>query len=652
MESLQSRQAHQQQNLRGEYEEVELTTTQRQDSLDNDPPLDVYPPHHHNHRNHPHSDCNEQQQQHEEAQQSLRFNINHIHTSQPPSATFSSSTTSTSTTAIWHNFVRMSILVATLPATALACLALATAEWGETLGSIQSGVLYATYTVSAMAGATTWLVKQLGPRNALIIGMTLFLAYVACFVGAWTVSPDYDDNTINGTHALHNNINDVNSTTTSSSSSSATLPTPPPITTTTAHDAINRHASETWALIGAAVGGIGAGILWTAQGTYLAHAAADYARALKHDEEPSLHQLADSNPQSTPSSTAATSLLAGWFAFIFLALETSLDSLSTLLTEVFGMPWKIVFGAYTVLAVLATVAMPTVRDYRGTPSGPDHGANVDGLYVHNDSALTKATAVWYLLRNDVCVLYLWGVNALFAFSGAFLNAFVNGQVVPAVFGTVDVVGLLVALHGATAALASLVLGYAGHYGLKKTRILVLGAVCFVGVAAPFVLQPQLRHWSKAAVVTLYLAQGMGRATFEGTLRAVFADYFAYEIEGAFATIILQNGSSAVLGFVLSAGFPCRRSSSRYCLEYHDGSEHSQLLFCLVILVTSGWAMWGIRKAERSSGARVSRSSRGPIYGAIAGQSGIDVGGGGVVVGGIDEGAEGHRSIDEDGCGSD
>ena len=62
-------------------------------------------------------------------------------------------------------------------------------------------------------------------------------------------------------------------------------------------------------------------------------------------------------------------------------------------------------------------------------------------------------------------------------------------------------------------------------------------------------------------------------------------------------------------------------------------------------------MWGIRKAERSSGARVSRSSRGPIYGAIAGQSGIDVGGGGVV-GGVDEGAEGRRSIDEDGCGSD
>ena len=40
-----------------------------------------------------------------------------------------------------------------------------------------------------------------------------------------------------------------------------------------------------------------------------------------------------------------------------------------------------------------------------------------------------------------------------------------------------------------------------------------------------------------------------RATFEGTLKATFADYFSYEKEGAFANIILQNGLSGAIGYV-------------------------------------------------------------------------------------------------------
>jgi hypothetical protein len=42
---------------------------------------------------------------------------------------------------------------------------------------------------------------------------------------------------------------------------------------------------------------------------------------------------------------------------------------------------------------------------------------------------------------------------------------------------------------------------------------------------------------------------MGRSTFEGTLKATFADYFSYEKEGAFANIILQNGLSGAIGYV-------------------------------------------------------------------------------------------------------
>ena len=42
-------------------------------------------------------------------------------------------------------------------------------------------------------------------------------------------------------------------------------------------------------------------------------------------------------------------------------------------------------------------------------------------------------------------------------------------------------------------------------------------------------------------IDLYIsAHGMGRATFEGIVKATFADNFAYEKKGAFANIILKK----------------------------------------------------------------------------------------------------------------
>merc|ERR1712071_751571 len=52
-------------------------------------------------------------------------------------------------------------------------------------------------------------------------------------------------------------------------------------------------------------------------------------------------------------------------------------------------------------------------------------------------------------------------------------------------------------------------------------------------------------------IMVYSFQGLGRATYESTLRAEFADMFPLEKEGAFANIILQNGLSSTLGYFLS-----------------------------------------------------------------------------------------------------
>jgi hypothetical protein len=50
-------------------------------------------------------------------------------------------------------------------------------------------------------------------------------------------------------------------------------------------------------------------------------------------------------------------------------------------------------------------------------------------------------------------------------------------------------------------------------------------------------------------------QGIGRATFEGTLKATFADFFSYEKEGAFANIILQNGLAGAVGYICKIRTP-------------------------------------------------------------------------------------------------
>ena len=267
--------------------------------------------------------------------------------------------------------------------------------------------------------------------------------------------------------------------------------------------------------------------------------------------------------------------------------QTALDVLSTLLTKA-GLSWQLVFGVYATAAVAATCAMPWVQAY--------HDDNNNAHNPHH--CCHKATAALRILRDDARIKYLWGMNAAFGFSGAFLNSLVNGQVVPVVMDTDDV-GVLVALHGGTAAVCSLLFArvsavFAPH---AKYVILVLGAMGYMAVALPFCIQPDLEQWTWRGVVGVYLAQGLGRATFEGTFRALFCDYFAYEKEGAFANLILQNGLSSALGFLLSIRLPCKpRASSQYCIEYRDGSHHDILTFGMIVVGTSLLAVVGLCRA--------------------------------------------------------
>lgn len=337
-----------------------------------------------------------------------------------------------------------------------------------------------TYTASALLGAT-YIVKRAGARNALWLGMSLYCAYVACFYLA-TLLPTGSDN------------------------------------------------QRLLAWTGAAIGGVGAGFLWTAQGAYFGQAAEEHAQHL--------HQ-----PVST-----STASLAGIFAFFYLAEEVVLRMLSTVLLQ-FGLAsWETVFAVYTVVTVASTLAMPCVYNY------PSSDGDNDGQQVADSSSSSsiflKVTVAAQLLWKDPKMKYMIGLNAVFGFTAAFLNSYVNGQVVPEALNDPNAkyIGLLSSWVSAVAAGASLLFGRLAPI-TGKGPILIVGACCFFGVVFPFVVQPDAQKYGWTVLVMVYTLHGLGRATFEGTLKATFADYFAYEKEGAFANIILQSGLAGAIGYI-------------------------------------------------------------------------------------------------------
>jgi MFS family permease len=186
--------------------------------------------------------------------------------------------------------------------------------------------------------------------------------------------------------------------------------------------------------------------------------------------------------------------------------------------------------------------MPFVYNYPPSSSSGDEDTTATSTIFY------KVTAATQLLWKDPKMKYMIGLNAVFGFAAAFLNSYVNGQVVPIALDNGEkYIGVLSSWVSAVAAGMSLVFGRLGPT-LGKGPILILGAVCFFGVVFPFVVQPDASQYGWGLLILVYSFHGIGRATFEGTLKATFADYFPYEKEGAFANIILQNGLSGAIGY--------------------------------------------------------------------------------------------------------
>lgn len=451
------------------------------------------------------------------------------------------------------NFIRFSLLFSASPCCVLSCMALATARLGA-IGAWQSGILYATYTLSSLTGAT-YVVKVYGARNSILAGMVLYVLYVGCFIVA-----------------------------TEASMSVLAAPV---------------------ALFGAAMGGVGGGLLWTAQGVYFSQAAENYV----------------ASGSTTMSLSDATSYLAGIFAAIYLAMEALLELLPTLLIQAGIVSWTTIFGVYSVIAVLATVGMlGVVEDYSTTSVEPppttttkyssdesftQHTSNVSTTAAASSSWQQKLLAAWHLLRDDTKLKYLVGLNAAFGFSGAFVHSFVNGEVVRLVLqdDQSKYVGALSAWSAIVSSGMSLVFDYWSRRLSNQGAVQIVGCCAYLCIVLPFLLFPDLTGedgpWGWGLLLLVYFMYGAGRSTFEGSLKAIFADFFPHEKEGAYSNIVLQSGLTSTVGFIVTyCGLPCSNESSSYCILYKDDTHHNVLVLELAVAITSILAIFGYLRAAQ------------------------------------------------------
>jgi len=138
------------------------------------------------------------------------------------------------------NFILLSVLFSANHGAMVSCLAFTTLELGAT-GAWQLVLLHLVYGASSLLGAT-FVVKQFGSRNSMMLGMSLYAVFVGCF---WI----------------------------SLRSNSTTF-------------------VDVFAVLGAIVAGTGGAVVWTAQGRYFSQASHDYAFSMNIKTEDATSFLA------------------------------------------------------------------------------------------------------------------------------------------------------------------------------------------------------------------------------------------------------------------------------------------------------------------------------------------------------------------------
>lgn len=275
--------------------------------------------------------------------------------------------------------------------------------------------------------------------------------------------------------------------------------------------------------------GLGSGVLWTAQGTFFSETS---------------RLIAERDGSSPEIVTAA---LGGRFASILLTWEIVIKLSASLLQGhfldyTFSEPiigQSPMFFAYAALAaatilVQSTVAAPRLE--KKTGASPGFCEKLQAAFV-----LWPSPKIWCLGMT----------NLTFGFSAGYMNGYVNLAFVkknPSL--GCGSLGTMLALTCLVAAASSSLLGSLSQR-VGKGPVVSLGAAMFAAIPLSVLLHPpdeKNGYWG-SWLMLLFVMQGVGRAVYESTNKAVFADFFPGESSaGAFANCMMQNSFAFFASF--------------------------------------------------------------------------------------------------------
>lgn len=448
--------------------------------------------------------------------------------------------------ALLRNFVVMSVCFSVNHGTVSSVIALSTSLLGTGLGSVNLGTLYFFYVLTALVFATA-IIQALGAKGGLLFGTGGYCVYVLSFLLAAAVAPEdpvFPD-PLDESGAFCTVITGTNATATEACTftNQDGKPVCACIACPSSYHAFvtvdgSLCATDTVkliSLVGAAMGGVAAGFLWSAQGSYFARNAELFAEAGG--------TIPFSGSSEPATKERATAFFSSVFAGLYLGIEIVMRLLSSLTSIV---PTALLLPTYCIAAAASAGGMLLIMKLE--PAVPPPVTPM----------LQKATAAAQLLASHRPMQLLAPTEMVFGFAAAMMNAYVNGAIVSADGGIgKDNIGFLGVITVLTATLAS---SAAGWYTSQEQRgifrgktpamlggdaaFLALGLIVLLAPVSAFMKDPGTGDSASAwaMLVPLYMLQGAGRGIFESTNKAVIADFCPPPRTAAgFASFVILSG---------------------------------------------------------------------------------------------------------------
>ena len=185
---------------------------------------------------------------------------------------------------------------------------------------------------------------------------------------------------------------------------------------------------------------------------------------------------------------------------------------------------------------------PSPEEPKVTTSEPSRAAR-------GKLSFARVAAAVLLWRRRPQVLLLAPVQITFGLCAALIGYELSGRIVPKAFPQDSIIaaGLLSALIALVSAVLQVPFKKASAL-FGKSFVMLTGLLAFATLAALCLVLEDTQLAHAAPLVLCYMLQGVGRACYEGTNKALYADFFRAEAEAAFANIVLAVGTASAIAY--------------------------------------------------------------------------------------------------------